>query len=72
MKRLADPAIVSSRLKELRKEKGLTQIAVSSLTGINLVTLKRYETGARIPDSVNIYILSDFYKVDVGYILGKI
>ncbi len=72
MKRLADPAIVSSRLKALRKEKGLTQIAVSSLTGISLPAIKQYETGARIPDSVNIYILSNFYKVDVRYILGKI
>lgn len=70
VKRSYNPAIVSSRLKTLRKEKGLTQIAVSSLTGISLPAIKQYETGARIPDSRNIGILARFYHVYEGFILG--
>ena len=36
-------------LREIRKEKGMTQKELSSRTGINQNNISRYETGAREP-----------------------
>ena len=36
-------------LREIRKEKGLTQNELSNRTGVNQNNISRYETGAREP-----------------------
>lgn len=71
-KRTADPEIVSNRLKQLRKGKGIkTQSELHEKTGISLVSIKRYESGATIPEDPNLEILAKFYRVDPNWILGK-
>lgn len=70
-KRIHNPKIVKERLKQLRKEKGLTQKEVAQRINFSVSTIKQYENGYRIPDEANLKILSDFYKVYPQYILGE-
>ena len=59
-KRIHNPEIVKERLKQLRKEKGLTQKEVAQRINFSVSTIKQYENGYRIPDEANLKILSDF------------
>ena len=70
-KRIHNPEIVKERLKQLRKDKGLTQKEVAQRINFSVSTIKQYENGYRIPDEANLKILSDFYKVYPQYILGE-
>ena len=56
------------RIKELRKEKGITQVNVSTNIGVEESYYGKYERGVHdIPLSVLIRI-ADFYNVSVDYI----
>lgn len=59
------------RLKDLREDMDMTQIAVSERIGCNQTTYSRYETGG-INLPVDILIkLADLYDVSTDYILGR-
>lgn len=60
----------SERLKELRMEKGLSQSALSRLVGISSATISRWEDGSMDITGSNIIILSKFFGVTAGYLLG--
>jgi len=52
MKNIIDwlsPMSFSKKLTKIRKEKGLTQYALSDLSGINLSQIRRWETGVSKP-----------------------
>ena len=57
-------------LKELRKEKGLTQEQLAEMTGVARRTVSRWETGNNLPDLDILIELSDLYKVDLREILS--
>jgi len=62
---------VQNNLRKLRKERGLTQIALQMKTGIEQALLSKYETGERIPPTDTLVILADFYNVSIDYILCR-
>ena len=70
-RRFENSKIVSQRLKELRKEKKITQRELAEETGISINSLKNYESARRIPDRYKLQLLSDFFRVDEEYILGS-
>ncbi len=49
---------MTTRLRELRKERGLTQTELAVLTEINRVTIARYELGLIKPGSENLIKLT--------------
>jgi transcriptional regulator with XRE-family HTH domain len=57
-----------TRLKELRKEKGLTQIQLSLITRIPQNQISRFEKGSKMNED-EIIILSKFFKVSLEYFL---
>lgn len=61
-----------NRLKELRKEKGLTLDEIQSKTGINRGTYNNYESGKTEPKQKTWQALADFFGVSVPYLQGKI
>jgi transcriptional regulator with XRE-family HTH domain len=64
--------LFAERLKELRKEKGLTQDEVAKKIDIARTTYSGYERGASEPDFEILNKLSDFYSVDLNWLLeGK-
>ena len=70
-RRIVNPKVVSERLKELRKEKKITQQELVEKTGISINSLKNYESARRIPDKYNLHLLSEYFRVDEEYILGS-
>lgn len=59
------------KLKELRKQKGLSQEQVAKELGITLRTYQNYEYEQREPNIEMIFKLSDFYQVTTDYLLGR-
>ena len=52
-------------LKQLRKEKGLTQEQLAERLNISSRTVSRWETGANMPDLDLLIEMADFYDVDI-------
>ena len=62
---------MGDRLKQLRKARGLTQLAVQMKTGIEQALLSKFENGERIPPTETLVKLADFYEVSVDYLLCR-
>lgn len=56
-------------LRELRREKGLTQEQLAERLGVSGRTVSRWETGANMPDLDLLIQMADFYAVEVREIL---
>ena len=63
--------IMQNRLRELRKSRGYTQIALQMQTGIEQALLSKFENGERIPPTETLLRLADFYNVSIDYILCR-
>lgn len=61
-----------NRIKELKKEKGLTLDEIQSKTGINRSTYNNYENGKTEPKPETWQALADYFNVSVPYLQGKI
>ena len=67
-----DMKLTGNFLKELRKEKGITQEQLAEIMGVAGRTVSRWETASNMPDLSLLLQLAEFYKVDVGELLdGK-
>ena len=62
---------MQNNLRKLRKEKGLSQIAVQMQTGIEQALISKYENGERVPPTETLMQLADFYGVSMDYIMGR-
>lgn len=62
---------METNLRALRKSHRLSQLSLQMKTGIEQALLSKYETGARIPPTEALLILSDFYGVSIDYILKR-
>ena len=56
-------------LKELRKERNITQDQLAEKMGVSRRTVSRWETGANMPDMDSLIDISDFYETDLREIL---
>ena len=56
-------------LRELRKEKELTQEQLAEQFNVSSRTVSRWETGSNMPDLSVLVELSDFYQVDIKEII---
>ena len=56
---------IGQLLKELRKEKGLTQAQLAEQFGVSDRSVSRWETGVTLPDLSVLVELADFYEIDI-------
>ncbi len=63
--------MMQNNLRKLRKEKGLSPIAVQMQTGIEQALISKYENGERVPPTETLMQLADFYGVSMDYIMGR-
>lgn len=56
-------------LKEIRKEKGLTQEQLAEMLGVSGRTVSRWETGTNMPDLSILIQLAEYYEVEIKEIL---
>jgi len=62
---------LKDRLKELRKKRGLSQVALAERLGLSKSTIGAYETGDITPSVEALNAIADFFNVDLDYLLGK-
>ncbi|WP_155963159.1 helix-turn-helix domain-containing protein [Streptococcus ruminantium] len=61
----------TSRLKQLRKEAGLTQRNIADVFRTSPQSYAQWEKGLRSPSKESIEKLADFFKVSTDYLLGN-
>ena len=59
-----------NRIKELRKERDLTQQDLANLLNVSYRSVGFYENEKRDPDTSTLKILADFFEVSIDYLLG--
>ena len=59
------------KLKELRKEKGLTQKQVAEILKVDSSTVRKWELSLREPNLSSLIKLADFFEVSTDYLLGR-
>ena len=60
----------ADRLKELRKEKNMTQVQLAEVLGVSKGTIAMWEIGKREPNFETLNRLSDIFDKRIDYILG--
>lgn len=60
---------MKNRLKELRKQKRLTQIAMQLQTGIEQTLISKYERGERVPPTETLMLLATYFHTSMDYIM---
>lgn len=63
--------LFSERIRQLRKEAGLTQARLAKEIGITQRKLSYLESGQSEPDLETIWRLADYFDVTVDYLLGR-
>ena len=63
--------LLNTRLKELRKENGITQSELAKSLNVSRSSIAMYENGERIPSYETLEVISDFFNVSILYLLGK-
>ena len=61
---------IGTFLKELRKEKGLTQEQLAETLNVSRRTVSRWETGNNMPDLDLLMEIADLYEVDLREMLN--
>ncbi len=63
--------IFAKRLRELRKEKKLTQKQMADHLQCSLRAYQYYESAAHYPEIPDLIKLADFFGVSTDYLLGR-
>lgn len=58
-------------LKQLRMEKGVSQLTIAEYLGVTKQAYSLYELGKRKPDNGMLYQISEYFNVSLDYLLGK-
>lgn len=64
-----DPIRIGAFLKELRKERNMTQEAIAGKFGVTQRSVSRWENGTTMPDISVLIELADFYDIDIRELL---
>ncbi|MHC1749432.1 MAG: helix-turn-helix domain-containing protein [Cellulosilyticaceae bacterium] len=63
--------VLGSRIKELRKQYGFSQLEFAKKLNVSNTTLSMYEAGKRIPSDEIMHKIADCFNVTIDYLLGR-
>ncbi len=63
-------SVFSENLKQLRREKGVSQTVIAEYLGMTKQAYSLYETGRREPNFENLCKLAAFFDTDVNHLLS--
>ena len=63
--------ILGYRLKELRKEKNMSQSDLGKILGVSKVSISGYEKGTRVPSMDILIKILDVFMISADYLLGR-
>lgn len=64
-------ATMGERIKQLRKETGMTQTALAEALGVTKGTVSTWETNNRTPNFETLDAMCDLFKKSIDYIMGR-
>lgn len=59
------------RLRELRKQRKISQVKLALDLSMNQNTISRYETGEREADYATLIAFADYFNVSIDYLLER-
>lgn len=59
------------RLKELRKQRNITQLKFAMDLNMNQNTISRYENGEREAGYKELIMIANYFNVSIDYLLGR-
>lgn len=59
------------RLKQLRHQRGISQLKLAMDLGMNQNSISRYESGEREADYQTLIRLADYFNVSIDYLLER-
>ena len=62
--------IFAERLKELRKEKGVSLKLLASEIGVSDIAISRWENEQRVPNIESLVALAKYFGVSCDYLVG--
>lgn len=66
-----DKSKFSQRLRELRKERQLTQEELADSLSLTKQAVSQWERGIREPGFDTLEMIADFFNVDTDYLIGR-
>lgn len=60
---------LSRKLKQLRKERGITQVDLAKMIGVERSSVGKYETGT-MPSAEVLTSIAEYFNVTTDYLLG--
>lgn len=60
-----------NNIKELRKERNLTQLELAVRFGIDQTTVSKWELNKALPDTLMLIQLAEFFDVSIDYLLAR-
>lgn len=60
------------RLKELRKEKSLSQADLGKVLGLSCTAVSQYESETRFPDYETLVNVSKYFDISLDYLFGQV
>lgn len=63
--------ILGYRLRELRKEKNMSQADLGKILGVSKVSVSGYENGTRVPSMDILVQILDVFGIEADYLLGR-
>ncbi len=63
--------LAMNNIKELRKERNLTQLELAVYLGIDQTTVSKWELNKALPDTLMLIQLAEFFDVSIDYLLAR-
>lgn len=58
------------RLKELRKERGISQVEIAKMLNMSKMAVSHWEKGNSEPSIEQLKVLAQFFDVSIDYLVG--
>ena len=63
--------MISERIKELRLEKGISQLTLGKAIGVSQKAVDYWERGVNEPKASYVVLLADYFGVTADFLLGR-
>ncbi len=63
--------LVPERIKGLMKENNLNQVRLADKIGVKQNTISAWLLGKKQPSITSLWLLADYFEVDIDYIVGR-
>lgn len=63
--------MIGQRIRDLRKQKKMSQSELAKIIGVTQTTITAWETGKAEPSSSAVANLADYFNVTTDYLLGR-